>query len=31
MPYFFFDVINYHSIRNDSLKDHINQQGKIDL
>jgi predicted nucleotidyltransferase len=28
MPYF-FDVINYHSIRNDSLKDHINQQGKL--
>lgn len=28
MPYF-FDVINYHSIRNDSLKDHISQQGKL--
>jgi predicted nucleotidyltransferase len=28
MPYF-FDVINYHSIRTESLKDHINQQGKL--
>jgi len=28
MPYF-FDVINYHSISTESLKDHINQQGKL--